>query len=34
MCEGKSAQEIAIILGCSVYTVRAHRPLKGRVQRL
>ncbi|MGR9256772.1 helix-turn-helix transcriptional regulator [Rhizobium leguminosarum] len=24
MCEGKSAQEIAIILGCSVYTVRTH----------
>lgn len=24
MCEGKSAQEIAIILGCSAYTVRTH----------
>ncbi|MGR9249541.1 LuxR C-terminal-related transcriptional regulator [Rhizobium leguminosarum] len=24
MCEGKSAQEIAMILGCSVYTVRTH----------
>ncbi|AJD44756.1 MULTISPECIES: response regulator transcription factor [Rhizobium] len=24
MCDGKSAQEIAIILGCSVHTVRTH----------
>jgi LuxR family transcriptional regulator, transcriptional regulator of spore coat protein len=24
MCDGKSAQEIALILECSVYTVRTH----------
>lgn len=24
MCDGKSAQEISIILGCSVHTVRTH----------
>lgn len=24
ICDGKSAQEIAMILGCSVHTVRTH----------